>query len=87
MIRLFLIEELMNLDTIEYENVTGYLNSRGWETNVKFRYSDFSFYFGYTFIDADRNFNGTRSVNPLTARNRHVLYCNVRNRKENQDRI
>jgi outer membrane receptor for ferrienterochelin and colicins len=61
---------LLAHDTLYYENANGNLSSRGWETNIKFRLSDFSIYFGHTFIYAERNYNNSKFENPLTARNR-----------------
>lgn len=63
---------LLTRDTLLYENANGYLSSKGCETNVKFHLDDFSVYIGYTFIDAQKNYNNVRSENPLTAR--HRLY-------------
>ncbi len=63
---------LLNRDTLNYENTNGTISSQGWETNVKFRYDYFSIYIGYTFIDAQRNYHGSKFKNPLTAR--HRLY-------------
>lgn len=54
----------------EFINAKGYLDSKGFETNVKLRYEDVSLYLGYTFIDATRHFDDTRAINPLTAKNR-----------------
>ena len=64
--------ELQNAGANLYHlvNVPGYIESRGWETNVKFSYDDFRWYIGYTFTDAHLKQNGTISENPLTVRNR-----------------
>ncbi|MBC8054288.1 MAG: TonB-dependent receptor plug domain-containing protein [Sphingobacteriaceae bacterium] len=67
----------LNSTRFSLNNASGYLSSKGFETNIRLRYSDFSGYFGYTFIDAERNFNGTGSVNPLTAKSRvnaNIMY-------------
>jgi outer membrane receptor for ferrienterochelin and colicins len=69
---LVLNSALLSHDTLYYENANGNISSKGWETNIKFYFGDFSIYFGYTFIDAERNYNNTKSENPLTAR--HRLY-------------
>jgi len=61
---------LLAHDTINFENAKGNMSSKGLETNIKFRYDDFSIYIGYTFIDAIRDFNGLKFQNPLTARQR-----------------
>lgn len=54
----------------EFLNANGYLDSKGFETNLKLKYNDFSLYCGYTFIDAVRHFGNAKTVNPLTAKNR-----------------
>ncbi|HET7000771.1 MAG TPA: TonB-dependent receptor [Puia sp.] len=51
-------------------NSNGYLDSKGFETNIKFSYRLFQLYIGYTFTDAHLNENGIIRENPLTARNR-----------------
>jgi iron complex outermembrane receptor protein len=51
-------------------NVPGYIDTRGWETNIKFSYADFRWYIGYTFTDAHLKENKTVTENPLTVRNR-----------------
>ena len=70
---LVLNSSLMARDTLLYENANGYLSSKGWETNVKFHLDDISVYIGYTYIDAERNYNNVRTENPLTARHRLYL--------------
>ena len=69
---LILNASLLNRDTLQYENANGDLSSRGFETNLKLHQDNFSVYFGYTFIDAQRDYDHIRSENPLTAR--HRLY-------------
>ncbi|RFM27512.1 TonB-dependent receptor [Deminuibacter soli] len=51
-------------------NVAGYVNTRGWETNVKLGYEDFKLFIGYTYTDAQLNNGSTKTANPLTARHR-----------------
>ena len=51
-------------------NVPGYIDSKGWETNVKVSYDDFRWIIGYTFTDAHLKENSTLQENPLTVRNR-----------------
>lgn len=57
----------------EFENAAGYLDSKGFETNMKINYSLFALYCGYTFIDATKHYNTTIAANPLTAKNRIYL--------------
>ena len=54
----------------ELVNSAGWLDSKGFETNIKFSYRNFQLYIGYTFTDAHLNENGVIRENPLTARNR-----------------
>lgn len=68
----------------EFQNSSGYLDSKGFETNVKLKYDDIALYCGYTFIDAVRHFN-TETVNPLTAKNR--IYLTLTYEIENKLRI
>src|SRR5690606_15254543 len=51
-------------------NAGGYLDTRGWETNVKLSYQDFKLFVGYTFTDAHLKQGGIAQQNPLTARHR-----------------
>lgn len=52
------------------ENADGFMDTKGWETNVKFGYGDFKLFVGYTFTDARLNDQGVIRENPLTARHR-----------------
>ena len=63
------------LDTLagpvyQLRNNPGYLQSKGFETNIKLGYEDFKLYLGYTFTDAHLNENGVIRENPLTVRHR-----------------
>jgi len=58
----------------QFINANGYLESKGFETNLKLKYDDFAFYVGYTYTDAQRKYNQT-SINPLTAK--HKIYSTV----------
>lgn len=51
-------------------NVPGFIDSKGWETNVKISYDDLRWYIGYTFTDAHLKETSTILENPLTVRNR-----------------
>lgn len=63
---------LSNASLNEYQliNTDGYVDTRGWETNVKLSYADFKLFIGYTFTDAQLNEGGMKRVNPLTAKHR-----------------
>lgn len=53
-----------------FENANGNIESKGFETNIKLRFEDISCYIGYTYIDAQRNFDNNSTINPLTAKHR-----------------
>lgn len=60
-----------------FYNANGKLTSKGFETNVKLSVEDLTVYVGYTYIDADRNFDNVSSFNPLTAKHRintNIMY-------------
>ena len=60
-----------------FYNANGKLTSKGFETNVKLSVEDLSIYVGYTYIDADRNFDNANTFNPLTAKHRintNIMY-------------
>jgi outer membrane receptor for ferrienterochelin and colicins len=63
---------------VQFENSTGYIDTRGMETNVRFTYSDFKLFVGYTYTDANTHFNAKQWL-PLTARHRlnHVLMYEI----------
>ena len=45
-----------------------YEEAKGFETTIKLRFEDISFFIGYSYTDVNRNFNNVYSVNPLTAK-------------------
>lgn len=71
------LNQVGNTGNYSYSNATGSIDTRGFETNVKLSYDDFSCYLGYTFTDAVRKFDGTTCINPLTSKHRinaNVMY-------------
>lgn len=54
----------------QFVNVSGHLESKGTETNVKLGYEDFKLFLGYTYTDAKQNQNNVLFANPLTAKHR-----------------
>ena len=54
----------------QFINANGHIDTRGTETNIKFRFHDFSLFLGYTFTDARLHDNGNTINNPLTPRHR-----------------
>lgn len=69
---LILSDSILPNGNYEFTNAWGYLDSKGFETNIKLKYEDIALYGGYTFIDAVRHFN-TETTNPLTAKHRIYL--------------
>lgn len=55
--------------TFNFENSTGYLDTKGMETNIRLTYADFKLFVGYTYTDANTHFNAKEWL-PLTARHR-----------------
>ena len=53
-----------------FENIRGHIDTRGMETNVKFGYSDFKLFLGYTFTDALTHQDNNKTASPLTSRHR-----------------
>lgn len=51
-------------------NANGYIDTRGWETNIKLGYHNFKLFIGYTYTDAWLKTGGTKKQNPLTAKHR-----------------
>lgn len=51
-------------------NTSGYMDSKGMETNVKFTYQDLKLFIGYSLTDARMHSGGTSRQNPLTAKHR-----------------
>jgi iron complex outermembrane receptor protein len=65
-----LLLERTAADQYELVNADGYVDTKGWETNVKLSYDDFKLFIGYTFTDATLNGGGIKRQNPLTAKHR-----------------
>ncbi len=55
---------------VEFQNATGYLDSKGMETNLRFVHSNFKLFVGYTYTDASTHYSGTGQWLSLTARHR-----------------
>ncbi len=76
--QLFFFTHILNpliMDTLpgpiyKLVNSNGYLDSKGFETNIKLGYHNFQLYIGYTFTDAHLYENGVIRENPLTVRHR-----------------
>lgn len=57
-------------DNYQFDNIDGYLNTKGTETNIKIGYKDFKLFLGYTYTDASIDDSGIKSENPLTSKHR-----------------
>ncbi|MCW3089515.1 MAG: TonB-dependent receptor plug [Ferruginibacter sp.] len=55
-------------NNFSFENANGNIEAKGFETTIKFRLEDISYFIGYTYTDVNRNCNNVSSVNPLTAK-------------------
>ena len=65
-----LLMESAGSQTFRLVNANGFMNTKGWETNVKLGYGDFKLFIGYTFTDAQVNEQRIKRDNPLTAKHR-----------------
>lgn len=55
---------------IQFQNSTGYIDTKGMETNLRLLYGDFKLFIGYTYTDANTHFLNNKEWLPLTARHR-----------------
>lgn len=55
---------------LSYENASGYIDTKGFETNIKFGLEPFKLFLMYSYIDAQRQYNSLNGELPLTARHR-----------------
>ncbi|MDM8172970.1 TonB-dependent receptor [Olivibacter sp. 47] len=65
-----LLTEFSGSGTVQLVNADGYVDTKGWETNVRLGYGDFKLFIGYTFTDAWLREGTQKRENPLTARHR-----------------
>jgi outer membrane receptor for ferrienterochelin and colicins len=54
----------------EFVNASGYIDTKGIETNLRFTYGHFKLFIGYTYADVSSHFNNMKRWFPLTARHR-----------------
>lgn len=54
-------------DLYRFENISGHIDTRGTETNIKLGYSDFKLFIGYTYTDAVVHEGNIKRQNPLTS--------------------
>jgi outer membrane receptor for ferrienterochelin and colicins len=55
---------------IQFQNSTGFLDTKGMETNLRLTYGDFKLFIGYTLTDANTHFTNSKEWLSLTARHR-----------------
>lgn len=55
---------------VQLQNSTGYLDTKGMETNLRFTYDHFKLFIGYTYTDANTHYTSAKEWLPLTARHR-----------------
>lgn len=65
-----LLMESTNSNQFQSVNANGFVDTKGWETNVKLSYDDLKLFIGYTFTDAVLNEGSQKRQNPLTAKHR-----------------
>jgi iron complex outermembrane receptor protein len=53
-----------------FENISGHIDTRGMESNIKFGYDDFKLFLGYTYTDALTHQGNVKTASPLTSRHR-----------------
>lgn len=65
-----LLLQNITANTYQFINSSGYIHTKGTETNIKIGYDDFKLFLGYTFTDTRLIENGTNTENPLTPKHR-----------------
>lgn len=65
-----LLLQNITANTYQFINSSGYIHTKGTETNIKIGYDDFKLFLGYTFTDTRLFENGTNTKNPLTPKHR-----------------
>ena len=62
------LESVPATNDFAFKNAKENIDTKGFETALKFRMEDISLYVGYTFTDVRRNFNNSSTANPLSAK-------------------
>lgn len=65
-----LLLENPSANLYQFVNSTGYIHTKGTETNIKIGYDDVKLFLGYTYTDAQLHQNGTTTESPLTPKHR-----------------
>lgn len=55
---------------LQFQNSTGYLDTKGMESNLRLTYGAFKLFVGYTYTDANTHYTSSNEWLPLTARHR-----------------
>ena len=63
------LTHLLN-DFYQFDNLSGNMNTKGTETNIKIGYGDIKLFLGYTYTDTRIDHAGITRQNPLTAKHR-----------------
>ena len=67
---IFLAQSEKDPAFFEFSSLSGYFNTRGLETNIKFTYHDIKFFLGYTYVDAATHQGGTVKEFVLTPKHK-----------------
>jgi iron complex outermembrane receptor protein len=54
----------------EFQQPSGFIDTKGIETNIKLTYKDFKLFIGYTLADVVQNYHGNKTTFPLVAKHR-----------------
>lgn len=54
----------------EFQQPTGFIDTKGMETNIKLTYENFKLFIGYTLADVKQHYNGRAAAFPLVAQHR-----------------
>ena len=65
-----LLLENPSANLYQFVNSSGYIHTKGTETNIKIGYDDVKLFLGYTYTDARLHENGTTVESPLTPKHR-----------------
>lgn len=65
-----LLLENPSTNLYQFVNSTGYIHTKGTETNIKIGYDDVKLFLGYTYTDAQLHQNATTTESPLTPKHR-----------------
>ncbi|MBC7511379.1 MAG: TonB-dependent receptor [Ferruginibacter sp.] len=67
------INQPLILDTIKYINADKPLLTKGLETSIRYRWDELKIFFGYTYVNAQRQYDPAQTFLPLTPKHKIVL--------------